>query len=111
MLDPTDTERWAETVLAHSRGDLSSVARRGFLEHGRGAVFVWPPEGRPTEYKAAYLPAQADALRQAGNHPKDKTDRYDPERQFVAVFVGPNEDVCTLLVELDSEPAPSKEDA
>jgi hypothetical protein len=110
MPEPTETERWADTILAQSCGELSAIARRGFADHGRGAVFVWRPEARPTEYKAVYVPAEAEALQRAGAHPKDKAGRYDPEREFVAVFVGPNEDLCTVLgllvAEADASPAP-----
>jgi hypothetical protein len=82
-------EAWMSTILAESGADLSELARTGYAEHGRGAVFIWPRDGGDggSQFKASYVPASSAAFEHAGEHPKDKAARYDPEQQYVAVFL------------------------
>jgi len=102
---PDETRKldvWMSTILAESGADLSELARTGYAEHGRGAVFIWPPDlaegGR--EFKASYVPASAAAFEHAGEHPKDKAARYDPEQQYVAVFLDEQQNALTVLAVL-----------
>ena len=93
---------WMGTILADSGADLSELARKGHAEHGRGAVFVWSPREPRShrEFKASYVPASASAFDHAGEHPKEKAARYDPEREYVAVFLDSAQNALTVLARL-----------
>ena len=100
--EPHQLDEWMATILVDSSADLSELARKGHAEHGRGAVFVWPPKGSQAagEFKASYVPASAAAFEHAGEHPKEKAARYDPEREYVAVFLDSEQNALTVLAGL-----------
>jgi hypothetical protein len=92
-------------ILEKNHMNFSAMARRGYSKGGRGAVFVWESEGKKpfTTYRSSYLPQSDQAFLNAGPHPAEMARAYDPASEFVAVFVGADEDVHTVRVGLAAE--------
>jgi hypothetical protein len=98
-------------ILVKNRADFSVMARRGYKKHGRGAIFIWESEEKPAEkaafstYRANYAPVADPAFARSGPHPKEMAGHYDPETEFVAVFVGAEDEIHAVRVALAAEPA------
>lgn len=97
-----ELEQSMSAILAKNHESFSVMARRGYTKHGRGAIFVWESEGQKpfTTYRSSYLAQSDHAFLKAGPHPVEMTRTYDPSSEFVAVFVGTEEDVHTIRVDL-----------
>ena len=93
-------------ILAKSQADFSTMARRGYKKHGRGAIFIWESEdkGAITTYRASYTATEDPAFQRSGPHPKEMAGDYDPETEFVAVFVGDEDEIHAVKVALAAEP-------
>jgi hypothetical protein len=100
-----EVEQSMAVILAKNHGSFSAMARRGYSKNGRGAVFVWESEGQKpfATYRSSYLPQSDRAFLKAGPHPVEMTRAYDPASEFVAVFVGADEDIHTVRVDLVDE--------
>ena len=100
-----ELEQSMSAILAKNHESFSAMARRGYSKNGRGAIFVWESEGKKpfTTYRSSYLPQSDHAFLKAGPHPVEMTRAYDPVSEFVAVFVGTDEDVHTVRVNLAQE--------
>ena len=100
-----EVEQSMAVILEKNHLNFSTMARRGYSKSGRGAVFVWESEGKKpfTTYRSSYLPQSDHAFLKAGPHPAEMTRAYDPASEFVAVFVGTDEDIQTVRVDLAQE--------
>jgi hypothetical protein len=90
------------TILTKNHQSFSTMARRGYEKHGRGAIFIWESEGKGalTTYRANYLPLTDPAYHRSGPHPRELSGQYDPDAEFVAVFVGTDESIRSVRVDL-----------
>jgi hypothetical protein len=93
-------------ILLKNQDDFSTMARRGYKKHGRGAIFIWPSEdkGGLTTYRASYTPTEDPAFQISGAHPKEMAGEYVPETEFVAIFVGDEDEIHAARVALAEEP-------
>jgi hypothetical protein len=100
-----ELEQSLSAILVKNHESFSVMARRGYSKHGRGAVFVWESEGKKpfTTYRSSYLPQSDHAFLKAGPHPVEMTRAYDPASEFVTVFVGTDEEIHTIRVDLAEE--------
>jgi hypothetical protein len=103
-----EAERSMGLILTKNQERFSGMARSGHRNHGRGAVFIWQSEGEDdgglTKYRASYIPADDPAFERCGPHPKEMAHQYDPEAEFIAVFVEPDGGIQTAKVDLAAEP-------
>ena len=101
-----EKEKNMSQILAKNHGEFSTMARRGHKKHGRGAIFIWPSEDKDglTTYRASYTATEDPAFQKSGAHPKEMAGDYDPETEFVAVFVGDEDEVHAVRVTLAEEP-------
>jgi hypothetical protein len=99
-------ERGMAVILSKNHQHFSIMARRGYEKHGRGAVFIWESEGKGalTTYRANFLAINDPAFHRSGPHPRVMTGEYDPSTEFVAIFVGTDETVHSVRVDLATEP-------
>jgi hypothetical protein len=100
-----ELEQSMSAILVKNHESFSAMARRGYSKHGRGAIFVWESEGQKpfTTYRSSYLAQSDHAFLKAGPHPVEMTRAYDPSSEFVTVFVGTDEDIHTVRVNLAKE--------
>jgi hypothetical protein len=101
-------EEGMATILTKNHQSFSTMARRGYQKHGRGAIFIWESEGKGalTTYRANYLPLTDPAYHRSGPHPREMSGEYDPGSEFVAIFIGTDESVRSVRVALASEQSP-----
>ncbi len=93
-------------ILVKNQMDFSAMARRGYKRQGRGAIFIWESEekGALSTFRANYAPVADPAFDRSGPHPKEMAGQYDPETEFVAVFVGDEDEIHAVRVALSAEP-------
>lgn len=95
-------------ILVKNQVDFSAMARRGYKKQGRGAIFIWESEekGAISTFRANYAPVTDPAFGRSGPHPKEMAGQYDPETEFVAVFVGAEDEIHAVRVALAAEQPP-----
>jgi hypothetical protein len=100
-----EREQSMSAILTKTHESFSTMARRGYRKHGRGAIFVWESEGEKpfTAYRASYQPQSDHAFINAGPHPAEMTRAYDPATELVVVFVDTDENVHTVRLDLAQE--------
>jgi hypothetical protein len=107
-----EVEKSLAVILSKNHDSFSAMARRGFKKSGRGAIFVWESEGKGpfTTFRASYMPVSDAVFQSSGTHPRETAGVYEPGTEFVAVFIGADETVRTLRVDLKPETPPEPTD-
>jgi hypothetical protein len=97
-MEPTDNaEERHRTFLEENHARISSVARDGYREHGRGAIFIFEDgildvmEGRAATVTIEYVADRSEALQRRGGWPTEAhallVGDYDPDSSMV-ILVG-----------------------
>jgi hypothetical protein len=97
-MQPTDeAEQRHRKFLEESHARISSIAREGYREHGRGVIFIFEDgildvmEGRAATVTIEYVADQSEALQRRGGWPSEQhallVSDYDPDSSMI-ILVG-----------------------